>query len=376
MRVVVHIGATKTASTYVQRCLARNENVLAECGIYLPRAGRRSGNVTHHNLAWEMLGDVRFRPENGDWSALREEVAHLGAETVVLTSEAFARVAADPKLRTTLATRLFDLSGDVEILYVVRDPLARINSMYAQIVKTFSMPLTFEEYATKSTATGFYNLERSFQFWYRSSKAKFTALRFDEFVKRGPFLSFIEALHVDVPSDELDLLESKANVTPGPMSIVAMQLLGVELRVIDPEFRRRSPAAMKLSTTAQRRAEKEGWNEDRFWAWQPELAKKATTSLARSNDRFARAVWGTSWPLDEPIDRERTAIDLIDAGAKKRKAVANYVEQMIKRYVKYKLRPHGAKGLDETQTDSLDIEADDAERALERPKTQSRIPKD
>jgi len=171
------MGATKTASTYLQKCLRLNEEVLAKHGVYLPQAGRRasSSNLNHHNLAWHLLEDRRFRGVNGDWDALRREVAEAAAEIVLLSSEAFARLASEERLRPMLAKRLFEISDDVTLVYVVRDPLARINSMYTQVVKTFATPDSFDEYATQSVKSGFYNLEDSFRFWYQESRATFVS---------------------------------------------------------------------------------------------------------------------------------------------------------------------------------------------------------
>ena len=75
MRLVVHIGAPKAASTYLQLCLGLNEEVLRKHGVYLPQAGRRDARANHHNLAWQLREDRRFRVANGDWDALTAEVA-------------------------------------------------------------------------------------------------------------------------------------------------------------------------------------------------------------------------------------------------------------------------------------------------------------
>lgn len=358
------MGATKTASTYLQKCLRLNEEVLAKQGVYLPQAGRRtsSSNLNHHNLAWHLLEDRRFRGVNGDWDALRREVAEADAEIVLLSSEAFARLASEERLRPVLAKRLFEISDDVTLVYVVRDPLARINSMYTQVVKTFATPDSFDEYATQSVKSGFYNLEDSFRFWYQESRATFVALRFDDFVKHGPLESLVGVLGLDIAADRLTIPDDISNPSPGPIAVEAMRLLNAHLRVIDSDFSRRSAATTKLSQITQRRASKAGWNDEKFWGWEADRAVWAAERLANSNERFSQAVWGIPWPLEVPLQKAVTARPLLEVSNKTRKSVDSYVSSMTQRYLKLVKNRHEDQTADEVVDDSA-VDSDEAERA-------------
>ncbi len=375
MRLVVHMGATKTASTYLQKCLGLNEDVLLKHGVYLPQAGRRtsSSNLNHHNLAWHLLEDRRFRSASGDWQALRTEIESADADIVLLSSEAFARLASEERLRPVLSTRLFELAEDVTLVYVVRDPLARINSMYTQTVKTFADPGTFDEYATRSIKSGFYNLEESFRYWYQGSRASFVAIRFDEFVKAGPLQSLLGALGLEIPADELTIPDNISNPSPGPIAVEAMRLLNAHLRVVDPAFDRRSIATTKLSQIIQRRASKVGWNDEKYWGWEPDRATWAADRLASSNERFAQAVWGIAWPLDLPVDKPVTARALIDVSAKTRKNVDQYVAAMATRYTKLINRRPEDQTEEVVDVDDSTVDTDEAERVGQgAPKSRAR----
>lgn len=62
------MGATKTASSYLQRQLALNEKLLLDYGILVPQTARRTKpKANHHNLAWELIGDRRFKADGGTW---------------------------------------------------------------------------------------------------------------------------------------------------------------------------------------------------------------------------------------------------------------------------------------------------------------------
>ncbi len=366
MRLVVHMGATKTASTYLQKCFARNEDVLRARGIYLPYAGRRmaSSNLNHHNLAWQLLEDRRYKPAGGDWSDMLAEIANIDTDVVLMSSEAFARMASDQKLRPTLTKRLQEVSDDVTLVYVVRDPLARINSMYSQTVKTFAPPNTFDEYAVKSVKSGFYDLETAFRYWYEGDTVKFVALRFDEFVEVGPMQSLLQTVGVDIPMDNLSLPSGAANPSPGPVAVEAMRLVNAHLRVIDPEFSRRSGATTKLSQVAQRKGSKLGWFDEKYWGWDVERAAWAARRLTDSNQRFAQAVWGIDWPLDVPAGKKPTALNLLEVPPKTLKSVASYVDQMTKRYitlVKQQSRVGGGAEEEEADINDMTIDSDEAE---------------
>lgn len=367
MRLVVHMGATKTASTYLQKCLSMNEEALRARGVYMPRTGRRTSNLNHHNLAWQLLDDRRFRKGTGDWDALAAELSTDGAdaETVLLSSEAFARLASDEALRATFWQHLSGISDNVELLYVVRDPLARINSMYSQTVKTFAPPSSFIEYATKSVKSGFYNLEESFRYWYQGDQAKFVALRFDEFVKEGPMQSLLRTLDVELPADELKLPDDISNASPGPVAVEAMRLLNAQLRIIDPNFSRRSAATTKLSQVVQRRGASLGWYDEKFWGWEADRAVWAADRLANSNQRFSRSVWGIDWPLDMPLKNKKSSLNLMQFDRKLMKSITSYIEQMTKRYIKLAAAPAGARV--SAEEDDFDVESDEAERAMEIP---------
>jgi hypothetical protein len=365
VRLVVHLGATKTASTYLQKCLGRNEDVLRKHGVLLPQAGRRTtmSTLNHHNLAWNLLEDRRFRGASGDWEALRAEVADTDADIVLLSSEVFARVASDERLRKTLSDRLFEIADDVTLVYVVRDPLARVNSMYTQTVKTFADSGSFDDYATTSVKSGFFNLEESFRFWYQGSRASFVAIRFDEFVTDGPLQSLLGALGVEVPADELTIPDDISTPAPGPIAVEAMRLLNAELRVVDPAFAPRSVATTKLSQIIQRRASKAGWNDEEYWGWDPDRAAWAADRLAGSNERFSQAVWGTAWPLEVPLEKAVTARALVDASAKTRKNVDAYVVAMSQRYIKLINRRPEQQTDEVADVDDSTVDTDEAELA-------------
>ena len=98
----------------------------------------------------------------------------------------------------------------------------------------------------------------------------------------------------------------------GPTGVEANRLLTTYLRAEAPGFRPDSPPVAALSRTALSRAEGLGWCMDPFWGWTSEAAALAAERFENSNNRFAREVWGTDWPIALPVDQVNTQIDFLD----------------------------------------------------------------
>ncbi|MBL1435471.1 MAG: hypothetical protein COB08_004655 [Rhodobacteraceae bacterium] len=141
-KVVLHVGPSKTASTTVQKFLSEYEGS-AEC-LY-PRWGWTRPDAGHHNLAYEMRGDRRFVPELGGLDRLAKDMET--GRSLFLSSEDFPIHA--PSVQKV--KDLSDAAGyELELLFFVRDPIARINSMYTQQIKTFVENSAFSDFAKRA----------------------------------------------------------------------------------------------------------------------------------------------------------------------------------------------------------------------------------
>src|SRR6185437_8931332 len=64
-RLLLHVGLHKTGTTAVQTALAAAAGRLRERHLLYPKAGRPADFDGHHNVAWQLAGDHRFRPAFG-----------------------------------------------------------------------------------------------------------------------------------------------------------------------------------------------------------------------------------------------------------------------------------------------------------------------
>jgi hypothetical protein len=335
-RLVVHVGAAKTATTFLQHALHDNEKVLSDLGVYMPAAGRfqfSAPTILHHNLAWEYLEPARFDPEAGGWDALVEEVEGSPAEVILLSSESLERMTHSTALREVFESQLKRISDDVTILFVVRDQLSYLNSLYNQNIKSLRSTETFDAYIARVSNTDQTNLEKRFRPWYSSNDFDFVALPFEELVSGNVLHNFLAAAHIDLPVDMLETPRLVSNESLGPVGVEAARLLGGYLRILDPAFDHRSHAALKLYRAAARKARENGWCNESFWGWDPAQAEALAAREKDSNARFARSVWGPHGRLDLPVDKPQRTARLVDQSAETLSLVHRFVGSMSRRYL-------------------------------------------
>lgn len=144
-RIILHIGAHKTATSYIQDVLTLNEDLLAQNGIIYPNI---FPNGAHHVLTapWrpEMVEQTGFTVERADavYKSLVDEHAKSD-RTVVLSAEPWSRIHKGVTNFAELAPRIegFD---EVVILYVMRHPWELLQSLYLQFTKDWHKPPQIE----------------------------------------------------------------------------------------------------------------------------------------------------------------------------------------------------------------------------------------
>lgn len=335
-RLVVHIGAPKTATTYIQHALFLNADLLAQHGVYLPVTGRNEmqrRSVGHHHLVWELTDPKRFRRSIGGWDELVAEVRKVKSDTVLLSAEGLSQVVAVHSKTAELMERLFALSDDVTVVMAVRDQLSLINSMYCQAVKMLnSATPTFDRYAARALSSGTFDLHDRFQEWYDVDRLRFTVVPFAQFREVDPLVGILRAGQIEIPEDRLILETDSSNVSLGPIGIEAARLLARYLHGHDKEFSRRQVSARRLHRVSAAYARNAGWCQERFWGWTSDSAHTAAEQFAESNEQFAQAVWGTAWNMPMPVDVAPTTVVLDDLPATTVEAIHDYLFAMAHRY--------------------------------------------
>lgn len=96
----VHVGAHKTGTTYIQRILNDNSELLLKKGIEYPAYGKEFDKTAHHIIAWFLSDSKNYNVSAGRFSAdnleiFRDNIVNsLKLRDVILSSEEFSRIAA------------------------------------------------------------------------------------------------------------------------------------------------------------------------------------------------------------------------------------------------------------------------------------------
>ncbi|MBV0892631.1 hypothetical protein KTN05_12310 [Paracoccus sp. Z118] len=136
-RLILHIGAHKTATTFLQRCFFLNRNLLEQHGVYYPDIGP---NPAHHILTTPWIGNNEIPPAfygnagpYGVWERLIADYASRDG-TVFLSGEPFSRLQPQRVDMAALAARLSPFE-DVRIIYTARRQTELIQAIWLQKMK-------------------------------------------------------------------------------------------------------------------------------------------------------------------------------------------------------------------------------------------------
>ncbi len=339
-RVVVHIGAQRTGSEAIHRGLYVNQELLARHGVLVPTAGRHELSpqaVRHHLLAWNLDPHEDRARDDRVWDDLAREIEESSASTVLLSSELFAPLAANPAFGPQLLERLRGLADDVTVVFFAREQLGLLNSLYCNRVKTFEVTSDFDAYLEGSTDTRLYDLE-SFAPWYDGGAVPFVAVPWDPDGAADALAALLEAADISVDSNELRVPEETFGEDLGPVGIEATRLLGAHLRGRFPDFRYDEPAARRLRRRASTAALEKGWCGPEFWGWSPRRADQAVARYAESNQEFARRTWGGDWDLPAPLDRSRNVAELVELDPETVNRVLRFVNEMERVFVRLRAK--------------------------------------
>ena len=126
-RVLLHVGLHKTGSTALQRFLANAAEELRVRGVLYPVSGRPANSEGHHNIAWQMGGDRRFRSFAGTLDDVASEISSFPGDAI-LSSEDFETILGTPIRFVPLLEHPLLKDHAFTIVFWVRDQASRRHS--------------------------------------------------------------------------------------------------------------------------------------------------------------------------------------------------------------------------------------------------------
>lgn len=239
-KVVLHIGAHKTGTSYLQGLFYRNHGALAAAGLHYPPIGP---NEAHHALAsaWIMNPDIpdRFFGAGGPDAFWQNKIIKPYADapgTVFLSAENFSRFLPQKVDMAALAERLAPFES-IRILYTMRRQVDLVSSLWTQIAKMRAAP-TLRAYVERAYTEC---LGRGIPLDHNAvydhlltgfSPEQITLLDYSQLAAApgGMAQVFLDLMGIDLRADSLaSPPETVANISPDPLSLfAATQITGRE----------------------------------------------------------------------------------------------------------------------------------------------------
>ena len=131
----LHVGTHKTGTTAIQALLTTRSEAFAQAGLFVPRTGRIGEVSGHHNIAWELNADTRYRPEFGTLVELCEELKASPHPAAIISSEDFEYFYCDPRALKALKAAFEGCGYQVEVVMFLREQSEMIGSLYQELLK-------------------------------------------------------------------------------------------------------------------------------------------------------------------------------------------------------------------------------------------------
>jgi hypothetical protein len=131
----LHVGTHKTATTSIQHFLDSHPQELARSGYLYPRVGRpEEARAGHHNIAWEISGDRRFRADYGDGEALIREIADTD-HNIIVSSEDFECSAHHAEKFGKFIVAIQKLGIRMSVIVYLRNQIDYAESLYCTLLQ-------------------------------------------------------------------------------------------------------------------------------------------------------------------------------------------------------------------------------------------------
>jgi len=290
--LVLHVGIHKTASTYIQHRLKRNQPFLRQHGLLYPKKRR------DHLRLVKALRQGNFRP----WGNLLERAERKGCQPLV-SAEILSLVLAEPSRSAPGGTVLTDLlrflaarGVELELVAFLRDQPAYLNSRYTQLIKRFYFASSFERYVAHTMRVGggsACDFEELFGEALASPQVRCSFLPFRS-GDGDPCERLLQAVGLSSCAG-LQPLDQRANAQPGWQAVWIAQRLARLLRDLHPQAWRSPICKRRIREALERLAQEQGWQAEPFQGLNEPLLVRLEERYGASNERFAQRVWGCSW---------------------------------------------------------------------------------
>ena len=326
MRLILHIGMHKTASTTIQKRLKTNNQRLKEFGYHYVSKNRKT--------LLKAVQEENFQP----WRKLIRQ-AQTDGLTPIVSHEAFSHILCRLRSGKTnscigdwLLKKMNQAGVNVTVIGFVRDQPSYLNSHYTQHVKRFVTAQSLEAYAADAMQSSIKrnscDPEQLFGWLEQHPSVHASFVPYGRSItpppalKDGPKEPFAQLIHyLGIPETVQFKPVPNLNTQPGDLAIRAALQLSHELK---REGVLLGKSAKRARTLLCREAERRNWMETPFQGLNPELNQRIRTHFAAANNRFANRIWGCPW--DQIFNPDMASQSRIPSTAEQRA-----IDQTVKR---------------------------------------------
>lgn len=149
----IHIGTHKTGTSSIQVAAARERDLLRRHGLYVPKVGMTTEHSGHHNIAWDLRGDPRFRPVRGGLAELVAELTASGERRALISSEDLEYLVAYPERIAKLEGFLHSEGWEPAYIVYFRPQADYTASLFEELGK-HGLTIDFARFATEILVRG------------------------------------------------------------------------------------------------------------------------------------------------------------------------------------------------------------------------------
>ena len=144
-RVIIHVGAPKTGTTFIQGVLWRNRDDLRSAGLHIVGQSRGDHYRAGHDIRGVEYNANDPRPDwAGSWDLLAGLATSSGSRATIISDEHLAALTPEQVTRAVESLR----GREVHVVYTTRNLARLLPSEHQEYVKHRS-PLTYEEWVTR-----------------------------------------------------------------------------------------------------------------------------------------------------------------------------------------------------------------------------------
>lgn len=327
-RCYLHFGTPKTGSTTIQQFLHDHGPSLLKFGYLVPTASAGSGGS--HLSVVRALSRQQVPFSRMDCvSNLLDQISYQPNKDILLSTEVLESLFKRQRIDNPVVSFFRRNGFDVVLVGYFRNQPQRINSGYAQAVKSLQTDITFEARVRRFITSS----ALDYTLWSRfaaENGCELLARPFNRDVRSAGIIEdFLSTLGIQ-NHDTNYSNEMRANRSPGPCALAAV--LEVYRRAEQRGHRWTNRQRVHAKQLLTNLISEPQFAEIPFCGLDTKLAREIQAFYRPSNDRFAEAVWGTDWATvfkeDVEAEFERNQFDPATASPEEKERFAAILDRL------------------------------------------------